>query len=190
MITVRSPQCRFWSCSTPVREGDPWCREHRRAFQRGLVDDCPECGRGKELRFPTCLECRRVPTAFSGERESPMGSDARGVYVYVLQLKEGDFFAGYACDLRVRLMEHHEGIIPRTAGRFPRLVWFRVVESRVAAELLKLSVRRLCRDDPREIRRWIIRLKDIGGAVVTMGPVCPSARWPAGMRRRSAIRPR
>ena len=39
--------------------------------------------------------------------------------------------------------------------------WFTVVESRAAAESLKLRVRRLCRDDPREIRSRMIRLRDL-----------------------------
>ena len=79
----------------------------------------------------------------------------------MLLLEGGDFFAGYTRDIRVRLMDHQGGIGHATAGRSPKLVWFTMVESRTQTESLRMRVRRLCRDDPREVRRWILRLRDL-----------------------------
>ena len=127
-------QRRFWSCSTSLMEGDSWCCTHRRAFRRGLLDDCPECGPGKELRFPTCLECRRAFRARPGEGRSPVGAAPRECCVYVLHLKDHS-------SLRW-LYPRHEGapheaqdgtILHPTAGCTPRPGWFTVVESRTAA---------------------------------------------------------
>ena len=103
-------RCRFWSCSEFSQDEESWCREHLVAFRRGLLDNCPECGWGKETRFPTCAGCRRVSralhAALHGENEFPVAPAPRGFHVYVLQLDGGDFLAGYSRDLRVRLMEH------------------------------------------------------------------------------------
>ena len=158
-------RCRFWSCSEFSQDEESWCREHLVAFRRGLLDNCPECGWGKETRFPTCAGCRRVSralhAALHGENEFPVAPAPRGFHVYVLQLDGGDFLAGYSRDLRVRLMEHQDGVIPPTADRSPELVWFTWVESRMAAKTLKVRLKRLCDDDPREMRRWIIRFQDL-----------------------------
>ena len=58
-------------------------------------------------------------------------------------------------------MEHQDGVIPPTADRSPQLVWFTRVESRAEAKALKGRLRRLCDDDPRAMRRWILRFQDL-----------------------------
>ena len=154
-------QCRFWSCSEPSQVEESWCLEHLVAFRRGLLDDCPRCGFGKERRYSTCLRCRRAATDRPWEDQSPVAPLNGEFHVYVLQLDGGGFLAGYSRDLRVRLMEHRDGVIPPTAGRSPELVWFTLVESRAEAKALKARLRRLCNDDPREMRRWVIRFQDL-----------------------------
>ena len=154
-------QCRFWSCPELSQEEESWCHEHLAAFRRGLLNDCPSCGFGKERRYSSCLRCLRAAAARPWEDQSPVPSVNRGFHVYVLQLRGGDFLVGYSRDLRVRLMEHRDGVIPPTAGRDPELVWFTLVESRAEAKALKVRLRRLCDDDPREMRRWVIRFQDL-----------------------------
>ena len=154
-------QCYFSTCPTPVEEGVFWCIEHLHAFRHGLLDDCPGCGFGKETCYSTCPECCPASTALHGEDKLPVGPAPQRFYVYVLQLEGGVFRAGSTSDLQVRLMEHRHGIVPPTAGRNPRLAWFTMVESPAAAESLKIELRRLCRDDPREMRRWVITFRDL-----------------------------
>ena len=110
---------------------------------------------------PPACGAAGLPPPGPGRTSPPVPSVNRGFHVYVLQLRGGDFLAGYSRDLRVRLMEHRDGVIPPTAGRSPELVWFTLVESRAEAKALKVRLRRLCDDDPREMRRWVIRFQDL-----------------------------
>ena len=153
--------CRFWNCSERAQQEESWCREHLDAFRRGLLDDCPNCGFGKYRRYSFCLRCRRAATARPWKDQSPGPSMNGEFHVYVLQLEGGGFLAGYSSDLRVRLMEHRDGVIPPTAGCSPQLVWFTLVESRAEARALKGRLRRLCDDDPEELRRWILQFQDL-----------------------------
>ena len=51
--------CNFWSCTLTVQGNRRFCHDHEMGRRRGIVDDCPDCGRGKDSRYPCCLECRR-----------------------------------------------------------------------------------------------------------------------------------
>ena len=51
--------CNFWSCPLTVQGNRRFCHDHEMGRRRGVVDDCPDCGRGKDSRYPCCLECRR-----------------------------------------------------------------------------------------------------------------------------------
>ena len=51
--------CSFWSCTLAVQGNRRFCHDHEMGRRRGVVDDCPDCGRGKDSRCPCCLECRR-----------------------------------------------------------------------------------------------------------------------------------
>ncbi len=145
-------QCSFWDCYTDSEREEAWCREHLQARRRGLVDDCPRCGAGKYRRYFICLRCLRAATAYPWQEE---------FHVYVLQLGDGGFFAGYSSDLELRLMEHRDGCIPATRGLEPRLAWFTTVESRRDAEALKARIRALCRDDSREMLRRLLWFRDL-----------------------------
>lgn len=149
-------QCSFWDCYTDSEPEEAWCREHLLARRRGLVDDCPRCGAGKYRRYSICLRCLRAATAYPWEPDFPVPSMNREFHVYVLQLDDGGFFAGYSSDLELRLMEHREGSIPATRGLEPRLAWFTTVESRGDAEALKARIRALCRNDSREMLRRLL----------------------------------
>ena len=154
-------QCSFWNCYTDSEREEAWCREHLQDRRRGLVDDCPRCGAGKYRRYSICLRCLQAATAYPWQEEFPVPSVTGEFHAYVLQLEDGRFLAGCSSDLRLRLMEHRDGIIPATAGQNPKLAWFTTVESRGEAEALKARLRLLCRDDPREMRRWILRFRDL-----------------------------
>ncbi len=154
-------QCCFWKCSTTVEAGHSWCGQHYRAYRRGLLDECPGCGRGKERRYSTCLDCRAVPSALPVPEEHTGLFLDQEYYVFVLQLEDGRFFVESSRSPRLRLMEHRDGLVAETAGYYLQLVWFTALRSRNEAEALLASVRRLCWENPREMRRWILRFTDM-----------------------------
>jgi predicted GIY-YIG superfamily endonuclease len=58
-------------------------------------------------------------------------------------------------------MEHRDGTTQSTAGKNPKLVWFSTLSSRDEATELEVKLKRLCDQNPREIRRWIRRFQDL-----------------------------
>ena len=85
-------------------------------------------------------------------------------YAYLLRLDDGSFYAGQTRDIRERLMEHRDGSGARaTAGRSPRLVWFRTFPTRDGAAAEESSLKALCRDNPRQVRRMILAFQDVVG---------------------------
>ena len=88
-------------------------------------------------------------------------AEADEFYVYVLKLDDGSFYAGQTRELRERLMEHRDGTTRSTVGRSPKLVWFSTVSTRVQATVLEVQLKKLCDRNPREIRRWVRRFRDL-----------------------------
>ena len=88
-------------------------------------------------------------------------AEAKDFYVYVLKLDDGSFYAGQTREIRERLMEHRDGTTKSTAGRNPKLVWFSTVSTREQATGLEVQLKKLCDQNPREIRRWVRRFQDL-----------------------------
>ena len=82
-------------------------------------------------------------------------------YVYILKLDDGSFYAGQTRELKERLMEHRDGTTRSTAGRNPKLVWFSTVATRDEAAEMEVSLKQLCDQNPREIRRWIVKFREL-----------------------------
>ena len=92
---TRGRECGFWNCS---RKGNPtFCYEHYRAYKAGKVDDCPECGRGKDVSYSTCLDCKSSGESSKSSRKTNRrykrehsdawdagDADATEFYVYIL----------------------------------------------------------------------------------------------------------
>ena len=171
--TATRNHCEFWDCTTPVtRKGFYLCPDHYKAYQDGQVDKCPDCGRYKDTEYAKCLDCRsdRPPASTKSSQryrreysEIWEAGDAEATifYVYVLKLNDGSFYAGQTREIRERLMEHRDGSTKSTANRDPKLVWFTVVHTRDEATRLEIMVKKMCDQNPREIRRWIVDLRDI-----------------------------
>ncbi len=165
--------CKFWNCQKRVRIGHTYCYDHYQAFQNGELDECPVCGRAKSSIYSTCLDCRPNETEKTARssntahrREQSDSSEARDgeadeFYVYVLKLDHGGFYAGQTREIRERLVEHHNGTTRSTAGRNPKLVWFKTVSTREHAARLEVELKKLCDRNPREIRRWVRRFQDL-----------------------------
>ncbi len=169
---VHGKSCKFWDCRKRVRGRHIYCYDHYQAFQNGDVDDCPGCGRGKSSSYSACLDCRPTePAKPTKSRKTyrrehsdaweAKDAEADEFYVYVLKLDDGSFYAGQTRELRERLMEHRDGTTRSTAGRSPKLVWFSTVSTRVQATVLEVQLKKLCDRNPREIRRWVRRFRDL-----------------------------
>ena len=171
---TRGGECTFWNCS---KKGNPnLCYEHYKDYKAGKVDNCPECGRGKDAIYPTCLDCkssgkstkppsktnRRYRREHSDAWESG-DADATEFYVYILKLNDASFYAGQTRELRERVMEHRDGTTKSTAGKEPKLVWFSTVSTREQATEIEIEMKKLCDRNPREIRRWVLKFKDLVG---------------------------
>ena len=62
--------CRYWNCNEKVTYD--FCVKHYRELKSGQVDDCPGCGRAKDSKYPTCLDCKDRPT--NAVKESAKGA--------------------------------------------------------------------------------------------------------------------
>ena len=172
--------CAFWNCARTIKSDYTYCYTHYEEERRGKLDTCPGCGRGKYATFDLCLDCNsRPPPRKTAMIASPAGragsveqSDAwekgdAGVeefFVYLLKLEGSDgarFYAGHTRELRERLSEHRDGNTVSTAGRNPQLVWFEIFPSRKLAAEQEAELKKLIDDNPREIRRRIIKFQDL-----------------------------
>ena len=171
--------CLFWDCNVRIREDHVFCYKHFQDFQKGNVDECPGCGFAKSVQYDVCLDCRnngRGPSANAGSHGqrsrnwykpeySPSwearDADTNTFYVYLLKLDGGRFYAGQTRELRERLSEHRDSRVTSTAGQNPKLVWFGILPSREAATSTEVEIKKLVDSDPREIRRMVIRFKDL-----------------------------
>ncbi len=88
-------------------------------------------------------------------------AEATEFFVYILKLDGNIFYAGQTRELRERLMEHRDGDTSSTAGRNPKLVWFTKVSSRDEATTIESDLKRLCDQNPREVRRKVRHFQDL-----------------------------
>jgi predicted GIY-YIG superfamily endonuclease len=150
-------------------------------------DRCPDCaaraaGRARNHDSPSRLASRvadipgvhdrlheqQAIREFRG-RYDPESSDTwdRGdesatiFYAYILKMDGGEFYCGHTRDLRARLSEHRDGNSRSTAGQHPVLVWFTELPTRAEAAGLEAALKELNDRNPREIRKMVIRFKDL-----------------------------
>ena len=172
--------CLYWDCDIPIRPDHVLCYEHYQDYQEGLIDECPDCGRAKDVRYGECLKCYR------GQSPSKPGTRGRGqtseagkyrreyspaweegdaeadeFFVYILKLDGGNYYPGQTRELRERLSEHRDGKVKSTSGKNPKLVWFSSVRAREEATTIEVELKKLVDKNPREIRRMVIAFKDL-----------------------------
>lgn len=166
--------CLFWSCQKPARLHHALCETHYGQLQRGLIDECPNCGQSKATKYKVCAECydktqQRSPMAPAKQLDGPEHSQAwekkgdataEHFFVYILKLDRGKFYAGQTRELRERLSEHRDGQTQSTAGKNPQLVWFGMLPTREQAAAREVELKKLVDSNPREIRRMIISFRD------------------------------
>lgn len=179
MNEKNSSMCRYFSCSRPIQGHRFLYAEHYRDWKSGLLDECPNCGRFKNVEYKLCLNCaqeqpqarRKSVTAVSDRkaRYAPESSKAwtKGdketarFFVYILKLDDGSFYVGHTRELRERLSEHRDGRVVSTAGRNPILQYFEILPSREVATSREAELKEVARSNPRQIRRIIIGFQDL-----------------------------
>ena len=120
--------------------------------------------RGEQLALqPQPRRTERRPRREHSPRWGAGDAQANEFYVYILKLDDGGLYAGQTRELRERLMEHRDGTTRSTAGRNPRLVWFSTVATREEATETELELKQLYDRNPREIRRRIVRFRELVG---------------------------
>ena len=170
--------CAYQDCDQSIA---PWfmlCLDHNADKQSGLIDQCPDCGRYKDSRYPLCRDCNasgksatpKSPTSGRRGEYDPESNpvwdrgDANGTefFAYILKLSDGTFYAGQTNDIRVRLSEHRDGGTKSTAGKNPKLVWFAPpFETRGEAVEVEAELKWLIDNNPREIRRMVFAFQDM-----------------------------
>jgi len=170
--------CNFWNCNVPIREDHVMCLDHYKDLQDGLINECPGCKRAKDAQYDLCLECNKKSQVPSGRASAPRAKSQRyeqeyspawdkgdaaadNFFVYILKLADGSFYAGQTRELRERLSEHRDDRVQSTARKQPKLVWFGIVPSRQDATSTEVELKKLVSNNPREIRRMIIRFQDL-----------------------------
>lgn len=178
--TTSPKTCLMWSCHDSIPNDYIFCYKHHEDFKEGLIDECPGCARAKEAKDEACAECYNVPVSKhkrigAAQKPDPYrryepeyspawakgDSNANEFFVYILRLGDGGFYAGQTRELRERLSEHRDGKVISTTGQHPRLVWFDNVPSREAATEREAELKNLIDSNPREIRRMVIKFRDI-----------------------------
>ena len=51
--------CKYWNCNERVKYD--YCVQHYRELKRGKINECPGCGRTKDVKYPTCIVCKDNP---------------------------------------------------------------------------------------------------------------------------------
>ena len=82
-------------------------------------------------------------------------------YVYILRLCDGTYLVGLASDLRLRILAHRDRKVKSTAGKNPKLVWFRQVPNSEAASTQVEMLRTMIAKNPRAAAKLVLEFKDI-----------------------------
>ncbi len=171
--------CGYWECGRRIPDDHFLCREHYEDWEDGLIDQCPRCGRFKDVMYDLCLDCyyeRPVPRRepfnaippskryYNLEHSDAWEKGDRGAdhfFVYILKLDGGKFYVGQTRELRERLSEHRDNKTVSTAGANPRLQYFEILPTREDAEHREAELKNILESNPRQIRRMIIGFRDL-----------------------------
>ena len=180
----RARGCGYGGCGSGVNVLLYYCDVHFKAFGRGEVDECFECGSGKFSKNDLCDSCFDRRYGHLGYKNGLLGNESGtgvvgatevagvvpvgemmsdpeslglgdGFYVYLLALRGGGWYASYTGDIGGRLTEHRTGLVRATKGRKPRLVWFSMVPTKPQAVALESQLRLVIMGKCRdELARW------------------------------------
>ena len=97
------------------------------------------------------------PPKFWGKRDEGVTK----FFVYILLLEGGELYVGHTRELRERMLEHRNGITASTAGKNPKLQYFEITPTRESAMLREYEIKKIVRNNRREIFRMITTLRDL-----------------------------
>ncbi len=165
--------CQYWNCNIYVRSNHFLCAEHYEDYQEYLINECPACGRFKDVGFDVCKDCYGASKMRSADKKSnsPIRREHskawekgdKGVdnfYVYILKDEKGEFYCGQTRDLRIRYGYHTDGKVKSTSGRKQKLVYYETLNNRKSAELKEVEIKKLINSNEYKIRKMIQDFKD------------------------------
>ena len=171
-MTTRN-QCQLSGCNRIIPGHHFLCRDHYTGYEAGAIDQCPACGRYKDINYDVCRDCyqqtasawdpKRGNAGQQGNRGFRADSDANRFFVYVLLMNNGEYYIGQTREIHERLHEHRNGMSHQTRGREPKLQWFTTVATRKEAADLEAELQQLNSNPAgrREINRWVVNFKKL-----------------------------
>jgi predicted GIY-YIG superfamily endonuclease len=82
-------------------------------------------------------------------------------FVYILLLEGGELYIGQTRELRERMLEHRNGVTASTAGKNPKLKYFEITTTRELAMLREHELKKIVRNNRREVFRMITTFQDL-----------------------------
>ena len=163
--------CQFWNCDKRIQPNHFLGGQHFNLLLDGFIDVCPNCRRFKHIGWELCLDCNKghpvsqqTPskhTVEHSEQWRKADEAASRFFVYILKLDDGSFYVGHTRELRERLSEHRDGKVISTAGRNPKLQFWRILHNRETASLAEVELKKWVDSNPRQIRRMILDFQDL-----------------------------
>jgi putative endonuclease len=105
------------------------------------------------------IETRYTPNPVKSWEKKDRG--IHRFFVYILKLDNGKFYVGQTRELLERISQHREGQAISTAGAHPRLLYFEILPTREDAMRREHELKRLTRNDTRELCKMIRTFHDI-----------------------------
>ncbi len=121
MSAMNKKMCEYVGCTKGIANFKHLCLEHYKEEQKGLIDKCPGCGKYKDKGFDLCVACNKGNPAVNVK-----GPESK-YYVYVLHLKDGEYYVGSTGVLKVRMVQHRDGREYKEME--PKLQYFEIFNS-------------------------------------------------------------
>lgn len=166
-------QCQLCGCNRIIPGRHFLCRDHYTECEAGAIDQCPACGRYKDVSYDVCRDCyeqtvsasdiKRANAGQQGNRGFRADNGADRFFVYALLMNNGEYYIGQTREIHERWREHRSGMSHQTRGRESKLQWFTTVTTRKEATDLEAELQQLNSNPAsrREINRWVVNCKKL-----------------------------
>ncbi len=174
----RRNNCGYWGCSKRIPDEQFLCTGHYGSWEDGLIDQCPQCGRFKDVMYQQCLDCyvgRAVPP-WQPRTEIPAPKQKYRVeyseawidgylrsdrfFVYILQYDDGNLYVGHTADISKRLSEQKVQKTSAASGSNPGLQYLQIIATERAAELREAELKKLITSNPGQIQLMVADFRD------------------------------
>ena len=167
------PECQYAGCGREIPGDHYLCNRHYWKLGEGLVEPCPglSCQRFKSISYDFCADCSKHLAAEDEPEWAARDEGCSEFYAYLLVSDTGEWYAGHARDLRVRLWRHRHGGCQSTKDGTYRLAWFQVFPTRAEAAERERNLKRLLAQDLQAVIAMVFGFQDNVALVQPMGDV-------------------